>query len=158
MISYIRISLELWFEKHKQKLFFSHPLKTVDEHLQIMQYKVASQPGSTCYFFVELLTRTKIVSAHIVLHRLLATFLHIATTVWQMNLQDALQLTDDAKSWPISTKQNKFVELLLEEPLRIQVLMAQIKAKMWKKNGLSMVALVRSYYSSNFWDKGFQVH
>ena len=77
------------------------------------------------------------VSPFITLHRIFSLFLHIAMT--STNKQRILPVLLSMKP--------QFHQLLLEQPLRIQVWMAQIKAGMWIRNGWSLFQLEAHYHA-----------
>lgn len=109
-LSYIRVILDLWWEKHNYLFAKS---KTIHGYT-IFDFDVAEEP----------------VSIHLLLHRTLASFLEVYTSAWGMDLNDALQLLEIKSSKIV----NSFPELLLEEPLRVQVFMAQVWTRSRKIN------------------------
>ena len=85
------------------------------------------------------------VSMHIPLHRLLAGFLQQAASV------DSLERLISKESLP-----KHFLECLIEHPMRIQALCAHCDAKLWVRNGNSILHQVFVYRKrGSFYDSGF---
>lgn len=126
ILSYIRITLELWWERHT---WLFDKSKNIGK-FSIIDFDVAEQP----------------VSVQILLHRLLAVFLFVCVTEWGMDLKDILELGNS-----VSKLNQSFAEMLLEEPLRIQVMFGQVRAKMWVRNGWSMFNLAHTYECSTLY-------
>lgn len=100
--------------------------KTLSNGKKVFEYNVLVQP----------------VSMNLPLHRTFSIFLKSAIS--QLNVQ-----------FPPSSFDLQFIEKLLEEPLRIHVLIGQISAGLWKKNGLGMYNIENVYKSGVVWSKAF---
>lgn len=122
VISFIRIILELWWERHSS-LF---PQRKEFRGHSIWDYDISQG-----------------VSLQLPLHRVLASFLSVCTLEWKLELFDLLKLK--------MMQSTKFVESLMEEPLRIQVFITEISADLWVRNGWSMHQLSHSYRTSTLY-------
>lgn len=97
------------------------------------------------------------VSVHIPLHRFLAALLTRAATLG-LTLSDALQLD----SWPLHDPVG-LVLSLLEFPLRVQVMHAQVRAKLWVRNGFPVPNIFHNYnrrdtIGEHFFDQDIVLH
>jgi len=81
------------------------------------------------------------VSMQIPLHRSMAMFLRTCTSVWDAPITELLEFSD-------RSAQN-FCRQLIEEPLRVNVMVSQIQNRMWIRNGQSMVVMAYLYRTSH---------
>lgn len=125
-----------------------HILATGVEHLEAWLSVAGVAPedeASGSYAPLSFLVQSRPVSLHIPLHRFVAFFAsqlchHIGT--------DALHSIFPSRSTVLS---------FLEHPLRIQVLLAQIRGGLWRWNGETMLRRAWFYRSSYFYDFGFDL-
>eukprot|EP00012_Vannella_robusta_P002278 CAMPEP_0206186470 /NCGR_PEP_ID=MMETSP0166-20121206/2420_1 /ASSEMBLY_ACC=CAM_ASM_000260 /TAXON_ID=95228 /ORGANISM="Vannella robusta, Strain DIVA3 518/3/11/1/6" /LENGTH=551 /DNA_ID=CAMNT_0053601857 /DNA_START=1541 /DNA_END=3193 /DNA_ORIENTATION=+ len=102
-------------------------------------------PGGKEVMVCEFDIEKRPISLHIPLHRLLAGFLQTAAEI------DRLETLISRESLP-----RNFLEMLIEHPLRIQALCAQAQAKLWVRNGNSLLHQVYLYrHKGSFYDDGF---
>ena len=96
-----------------------------------MRFRVSQQP----------------VTLHIPLHRFVAFFASQVCRQCDSPLPEILPVQDSPS----------FIRALVEHPLRIQVLLAQIRAGMWRLNGETMFRRGWFYRSAYFYDLGFDL-
>lgn len=125
LLTLVKSVLELWWANHPTIISKVEIL----QGYSIVSYDVSSQP----------------VSVQLPLHRVLASFLEISLCYWRMPLDKILELNASSS---VSSLRLPFIQMVIEEPLRIQVFMYQIQEKMWVRNGWSMYSLARSYQNS----------
>lgn len=117
MIDMLKEALIAWFKKQD---YLFRPTKQIGS-FSVSNYNVASQPGELLSYEWQL-NCVVLVSVHILLHRALAIFMQHCVVAWQINISDLLP--------PMQLHQElNLYQYLIEEPLRIQVFFAQIKAR-----------------------------
>lgn len=97
------------------------------------------------------------VSFHIPLHRMLALLLHRALDYYRPKQEessgkDKTLLSDGENSFlgeilPEKFRVPGFAAVVMEHPLRLQVLCAQVQAGMWRRNGHATIALCEVYHT-----------
>ena len=87
------------------------------------------------------------VTLHIPLHRFVAFFASQVCRHCDLPLRDIFPMQ----------QMPSFIRTLVEHPLRIQVLLAQIRAGMWRLNGETMFRRGWFYRSAYFYDLGFDL-
>jgi len=97
------------------------------------------------------------VSFHIPLHRMLALLLHKALDFHSAKQEecsgkDKTLLSDGESSFlveilPAKFRVPGFAAVVMEHPLRLQVLYAQVQAGMWRRNGHATSALCELYHT-----------
>lgn len=97
------------------------------------------------------------VSFHIPLHRMLALLLHKAldfhsSKQGESSGKDGAPLSDGEGSFlgeilPSKFRVPGFAAVVMEHPLRLQVLCAQVQAGMWRRNGHATSALCELYHT-----------
>jgi E3 ubiquitin-protein ligase UBR2 len=111
--------------------------------------KVGMSPNASedtsCFHPISYNVQSQPVSLHIPLHRFVSFFLsqlgrHVGT--------DILHSVFPSRSYVLS---------FIEHPLRVQVLLAQIRAGIWRWNGETMLRRAWFYRSSYFYDFGFDL-
>ncbi|KAJ7515845.1 hypothetical protein O6H91_22G030900 [Diphasiastrum complanatum] len=112
------------------------------------------------------------VSFHIPLHRILALLLHKALELYVVNRKSpengatSTEGTDNVsldnvnfllQLLPARFQVPAFAALLMEHPLRLQVLCAQVQAGMWRRNGHSIVGLCNIYHAVQWCENSLEL-
>lgn len=111
------------------------------------------------WVFIDFDVSRQEVSFHIPLHRMLGLLLHKALDLHAVNTEasDGTAFTSASihtpgrnslgHMFPPGLQMAGFISVLMEHPLRLQVLCAQVQAGMWRRNGHSTSGLFDLYHS-----------
>ncbi|XP_024369767.1 E3 ubiquitin-protein ligase PRT6 isoform X2 [Physcomitrium patens] len=121
------------------------------------------------WVFIDFDVSRQEVSFHIPLHRMLGLLLHKALDLHAVNTEasDGTAFTSASihtpgrnslgHMFPPGLQMAGFISVLMEHPLRLQVLCAQVQAGMWRRNGHSTSGLFDLYHSVHWCEDGLEL-